>query len=156
MDYLKYGEAGVKSIGGVMKDIKSLDIGYGLNLYRDIPMVVAMDLDGVLFNYDGEPNDMWILWSRVMQKLGIKVVLWTCRVELDMWLEKLKEREFVPDKVNANIDEVVRNYPSEGRKIFAHLYLDDQMIGFSKLTPYDIMDEILKYRNGMEYYAEEK
>lgn len=58
------------------------------------------------------------------------MILWTCRVEdmLQKAVEWCKERNLVFDAVNENLPEIIENFGSDTRKIFANEYIDDRNI----------------------------
>lgn len=134
--------------------MKTLDRGKGLNIYEDIPMIVAVDLDGVLLKHNGDWDIDWVNMCKDMQSNGIELILWTCRNTSILWnrVEELRKMGLEFGYVNENVKEVRDNYQSEGRKIFAHKYIDDQMAGYSKLSVIDMIQDIYDYRDSMEYY----
>ena len=94
--------------------------------------IIAVDFDGTLCENKwpeiGEANEELIDYLRDRQKNGDKLILWTCRVDdiLQKAVEWCKEKELVFDAVNENLPEIVENFGSDTRKIFANEYIDDR------------------------------
>ena len=95
--------------------------------------IIAVDFDGTLCSNKypeiGEPNGVLINYLN-HQKTGgdVKVILWTCRVgdRLTEAVEWSKEQGLTFDEVNKNIPEIIEDFGSDSRKIFAHQYIDDR------------------------------
>jgi len=92
----------------------------------------AIDFDGTLcksrYPNIGEPN-MELIQALQWAKLnGVKLILWTCRTgpALDEAIKWCEERGLFFDAVNENLDSVKQRFGNNPRKIFAHLYIDDQ------------------------------
>lgn len=94
--------------------------------------IIAVDFDGTLCENKwpeiGEPNEELIEYLKDRQKVGDKLILWTCRAE-----ELLKEavywcldKELVFDAVNENLPETIKWMGGDTRKIFADEYIDDR------------------------------
>jgi len=98
----------------------------------DIPYTVAFDFDGTVvtkaYPKIGKPNFLVIKLLQKLREADWSLVLWTCRhdarTHLDEALSVCSEWHIKPDYVNENPN--VWPEFKEGRKIFAHLYLDDQ------------------------------
>lgn len=94
--------------------------------------IIAVDFDGTLCENKwpeiGAANEELIEYLRDRQKNGDKLILWTCRVEdmLRKAVEWCKEKELVFDAVNENLPEIIENFGSDTRKIFANEYIDDR------------------------------
>lgn len=99
--------------------------------------IIAVDFDGTLCENNwpgiGAPNEELIEYLRNRKKDGDKLILWTCRVEdmLQKAVEWCKERNLVFDAVNENLPEIIENFGSDTRKIFANEYIDDRNIPLS-------------------------
>ena len=99
--------------------------------------IIAVDFDGTLCENKwpeiGAANEELIEYLRDRQKNGDKLILWTCRVDdmLRKAVEWCKERELIFDAVNENLPEIVENFGSDTRKIFANEYIDDRNIPLS-------------------------
>lgn len=99
---------------------------------KDLPSIMAIDFDGTLVT-DKFPEIGTInrhIWDSALkaQKLGYRLILWTCRNG-----DYLKEAvEFCSvhglhfDAINDNIDEVKVLFGGDTRKIFADIYIDDR------------------------------
>ena len=96
--------------------------------------IIAVDFDGTLcenkWPETGEANKELIDYLRDRQKNGDKLILWTCRVDdmLQKAIEWCKEKELIFDAVNENLPEIIENFGSDTRKIFANEYIDDRNI----------------------------
>ena len=96
--------------------------------------IIAVDFDGTLCENKwpeiGSANEELIEYLRDRQKNGDKLILWTCRVDdmLQKAIEWCKENELTFDAVNENIPEIIENFGSDTRKIFANEYIDDRNI----------------------------
>lgn len=96
--------------------------------------IIAVDFDGTLCGNKwpeiGEANEELIDYLRDRQKNGDKLILWTCRVGdmLQKAVEWCKEKELVFDAINENLPEIIKNFGSDTRKIFANEYIDDRNI----------------------------
>ena len=96
------------------------------------PPIIAVDFDGTLvtnkFPEMGEVRTT--IWDAVVtyQKMGWKIILWTCRTDsmLDDAVKFCADRGLIFDAVNQNIPEVQEYYHGDTRKVFANLYIDDR------------------------------
>ena len=95
-------------------------------------MIIAVDFDGVLcedaFPLIGKPNYEMISIVRRWIDDGNEVILWTCRVD-----ERLKEAvDWCSDyglhfcTVNENAPSNLAKYPTNPRKVYADVYIDDR------------------------------
>lgn len=102
-------------------------------------MILAIDFDGTLctnlFPKIGNPIEPVIAWCKEHKALGNKLILWTCRTgqELDNAVEWCKEQGLEFDSVNENLDEIIKLYGGDTRKIQADKYLDDKNILVSEI-----------------------
>ena len=94
--------------------------------------IIAVDFDGTLCENDwpeiGRPNEELIEHLLERQKNGDKLILWTCRID-EMLQEAVtwcKENGLIFDAVNENLPEIIKNFGSDTRKIFANEYIDDR------------------------------
>lgn len=96
--------------------------------------IIAFDFDGTLcvnaYPGIGEPNSRIIEYALARQKEGAILILWTCRTDkrLKEAVEWCRNQGLIFDVVNDNADVVKRSFGDNGRKIFAHLYVDDRAI----------------------------
>lgn len=103
-------------------------------------MIVAVDFDGVLcenrFPDIGPPKYEVITLIRQLIYTGCEVVLWTVRngAELDNAVVWCKDYELHFCAINApapsNAAEYDGRYPSQSRKIYADIYIDDHNLEF--------------------------
>ena len=96
--------------------------------------IIAVDFDGTLCENNwpgiGSPNEELLDYLRNRKKDGDKLILWTCRVGdmLQKAVEWCEERNLAFDAVNENLPEIIENFGSDTRKIFANEYIDDRNI----------------------------
>jgi hydroxymethylpyrimidine pyrophosphatase-like HAD family hydrolase len=92
-------------------------------------MIIAVDFDGTICEHKfpeiGEEFPKAIDWLKKWQIAGHKIIIWTCREKpyIQPMLDWLKERGFIPDAVNENID---KNLTYGQHKVYADLYIDDR------------------------------
>lgn len=96
--------------------------------------VIAVDFDGTLCKNQwpkiGNPRYDMINWIKDLQKLGHKVILWTCReglplVEAITWCA---DHGLFFDAVNDNLEDHKRKFGGNSRKVLADFYVDDKAI----------------------------
>lgn len=96
--------------------------------------IIAVDFDGTLCENKwpdiGEPKENVINYIRTSYYAGAKIILWTCREGTDllraiMWCMK---QGLIFDAVNENLPEIIKEFGSDRRKIFAHEYIDDKAV----------------------------
>ena len=96
--------------------------------------IIAVDFDGTLCKNEypniGKPNDELINHLKRVQSKGDKLILWTCRVgdKLKDAVDWCKEKGLIFDSVNENLPEIIEEFGSDTRKIFANEYIDDKAI----------------------------
>lgn len=106
--------------------------------------IFAIDFDGtiVMDKYPdiGEPIQEAIDTIRVLNKLGHKIIIWSCRVEpqLSEMRDFLIVNNIPFDYINENCPTKIAYYKNDTRKIGADYYIDDKMIG--KWTWEDVLD----------------
>lgn len=103
-------------------------------------MIVAVDFDGTLFEEAefpkfGKPNLLLIKDCIERRKRGDKIILWTsrenegfCPGALDMAVAACKKYGLEFDAVNDNVQETIDKYKTNGRKIYADIYIDDHSL----------------------------
>lgn len=102
-------------------------------------MILAIDFDGTLcanlFPKIGNPVKPVIEWCKEHKALGDKLILWTCRTgqELDSAVEWCKKQGLEFDSVNENLEEIIKLYGGDTRKIQADQYLDDKNLLVSEI-----------------------
>ncbi len=94
--------------------------------------IIAVDFDGTLcrncYPEIGEPNLKLIAILKNLHEKGCKLILWTCRCgelleEAVQWCEQFR----IPfDAVNENVEENLKKYGTDPRKVFADVYIDDR------------------------------
>lgn len=94
--------------------------------------IIAVDFDGTLCEDcwpDIGPANRGVIANIIgLQKLGAKVILWTCRSGelLDQAVNWCKDQGLIFDAVNENLPEVIERFGSDSRKIYAGIYIDDR------------------------------
>lgn len=111
---------------------------------------IAVDFDGTIALGNSFPNliysnvnRMLINWLLHRQKLGDKILLWSCRENyggknypngfyINEAIEYCKNYGLIFDSINANYGELLGECGiSYGRKISADIYLDDKSLPFN-------------------------
>lgn len=96
--------------------------------------VIAVDFDMTLAKTDFptilKPNDSLIRLLKNQQRLGNKVILWTCRCgkDLEAAVEWCKEQGLIFDAINDNVPEAIERFGDNSRKIYADYYIDDKNV----------------------------
>lgn len=124
-------------------------------------MIIAVDFDGVLcqnkFPEIGPPNYDVISLVRELMDLGHEVVLWTTRNgdELTAAVEWCTDRGLHFCNVNgpapSNEAEYRDKYPTQSRKIYADMYIDDhnvEFVGAGRPCGYDNMKRYINSLKG--------
>lgn len=97
------------------------------------PPILAVDFDGTLVENEfpgiGQPDHVIVEAVRAYQKMGWKIILWTCRTDEVLqaavdFCANVLDIQF--DVVNDNLPEVQQYFGGNTRKIFANLYWDDR------------------------------
>ena len=103
-------------------------------------MIVAVDFDGTLHfpkrggQGIGQPNTKLINKLKELKANNNELILWTCRdgATLDEALQWCDEQGLEFDAINDNIPRIKESHTQQfgscGRKIFAHVYLDDKAV----------------------------
>lgn len=111
--------------------------------------IKAVDFDGTLFTNAwpgiGEPNIYLINRLIAARSYGdTKLILWTCRVgeKLDDAIRACMEHGLHFDAINENLPEVIAEFGSDCRKIFAHEYIDDRSVNPMNYKWYPVTDQI--------------
>lgn len=109
-----------------------------MNTMNDLPKIVAVDFDGTLveskFPAIGESIQVMFDLCKQLKKMGVKLILWTCRDNdsperhLDAAVGFCAKQGLIFDAVNRNIPEVISLFHNDTRKVYADLYLDDKAI----------------------------
>lgn len=94
--------------------------------------IIAVDFDGTLcmdsYPGIGIPNMPLIEMLKSLQKEECKIILWTCRCgkRLEEAVRWCQTFGLIFDKINENTDEILEEYGSDSRKIYADVYIDDK------------------------------
>ena len=95
-------------------------------------MIIAVDFDGTLceecWPEIGAPN-LRLIGELIYRKgLGDKLILWTCRSDIQLMqaVTWCKSFGLTFDAVNENLPEIIERYGSDSRKITADIYIDDR------------------------------
>lgn len=96
--------------------------------------IIAVDFDGTLcenkWREIGEPKCAMISKLKKEQLAGAKLILWTCRVDklLNDAVRWCLNKGLIFDAVNENLPEIVAQFGTDTRKIFANEYIDDRNV----------------------------
>ena len=96
--------------------------------------IYAVDFDGTLCENEwpgiGKPNYTLIQILKALRENGNKIILWTCRTtdRLNEAVAWCKEQGLEFDAVNENLPEIIGQFGTESRKVFADVYVDDKVI----------------------------
>jgi len=101
---------------------------------------VAVDLDGVIAEYDGwkgefhigPPKDGTKEWLKHLKLLGFDIIIHTCRRNKETIKEYLENNRLPYDHINENPEQPET---AGDDKIFAHYYIDDRNPHFKGLGP---------------------
>ena len=100
-------------------------------------MVIAVDFDATLvengvYPYATRPIIKNIEYVKKMKSEGHKIILWTCREKepLEHAIKFCNDYGIELDAVNENIDieDKIRHFGYNSRKVYADIYLDDKSI----------------------------
>ena len=94
--------------------------------------IIAIDFDNTLFKTDW-PDILEPIWeviehTKLEQRNGAKLILWTCRCGkyLDDAIEACRRVGIIFDSVNENLPESIEIFDgTNSRKVFANEYWDD-------------------------------
>lgn len=92
-------------------------------------MIIAVDYDGTLYK-DKQINLNLIARLQAEQRKGNIVILWTCRSNKHIAeaLRTLQDNGFMPNYVNQNVPQIIRQFGYDPRKIYADIYIDDKAV----------------------------
>lgn len=106
--------------------------------FSSLPKIVAVDFDGTIVkdNYPeiGEPNLNMVAVLKNLSKLGVKLILWTCRDDdlAQEAVEFCKSYGLEFNAVNENVIESKTLTGNDNRKVYADLYIDDKAISHDR------------------------
>ena len=98
------------------------------------PEVFAVDFDGTLCENAwpkiGQPHHDMINWIKQLREDGHKIILWTCRTDMNLvkaivWCA---EHGLFFDAVNDNLEEFKHKFGGDSRKVLADYYIDDKSL----------------------------
>lgn len=101
---------------------------------RPYPYIIAVDFDGTLCENNwpeiGRENRKMLKVLPLLRKLGVLLVLWSCREEDDLAdaVEWCRERGVEFDAANENCPCVIEYFEWNTRKIHADEYWDDRAV----------------------------
>ena len=110
--------------------------------FSSLPKIVAVDFDGTIVrdNYPeiGEPNLNMIAVLKNLSKMGVKLILWTCRDDdlAQEAVEFCKSYGLEFNAVNENVIESKTLTGNDNRKVYADLYIDDKAISHNRSYMY--------------------
>ena len=113
-------------------------------------MIIAIDFDGVLvgdeFPEMGSPDTPMINAVKSVIEAGHEVILWTCRVgkrleDAILWCERHR-LDFAA--INSPAPTNLAEYGTDPRKVYADYYIDDHMLGYSRLETIVLLKKISK------------
>lgn len=100
-------------------------------------MVIAVDFDGTLvencdYPFARNPIMKNIQYVKKMKSEGHKIILWTCREKesLEHAIKFCNDYGIELDAVNENVDieDKIRDFGYNSRKVYADIYLDDKSV----------------------------
>lgn len=106
---------------------------------KEYAEIYAVDFDGTLnlgkYPELGEPNMELIGFLKQKREEGDKVILWTCRDGdyLKSAIKYCMGYGLKFDAVNDNLPENIEYFGNNGRKIWAHYYIDDRNTVFGEI-----------------------
>lgn len=101
---------------------------------RPYPYIIAVDFDGTLCDSDwpniGQEHTEMLKIIPMLRKLGVIMILWSCREEGDLQnaIDWCAERGAIFDAANDNCDLIKEYFEWNTRKIHADEYWDDKAI----------------------------
>ena len=100
--------------------------------FSTLPPIMAVDFDGTLvkdrFPEIGAERENFCRAIRILQKMGVKSILWTSRTDsaLQEAIEWCKDHDLHFDAINENLPEVIELTGTDTRKVYANVYFDDR------------------------------
>lgn len=98
-------------------------------------MIYAIDFDGTIVENKwpniGKLNPDAVKFIRAVKDSGGVFILWTNRVgqRLQDAVDFLAANDIAPDYVNSNVPEVIEDFGSDSRKVYADVFIDDRNAG---------------------------
>lgn len=119
--------------------------------FSTLPPIMAVDFDGTLvidkFPEIGEERKKFCRVIRVLQKMGVKSILWTSRTgsALQEAIEWCEDHDLHFDAINKNLPEVIELTGTDTRKVYADVYFDDRNRSISDFEMNRKVEEIWKW-----------
>lgn len=119
--------------------------------FSTLPPIMAVDFDGTLvrdrFPEIGAERENFCKVIRILQKMGVKSILWTSRTgsALDEAIEWCEDHDLHFDAINKNLPEVIELTGADTRKVYANVYFDDRNRSISDTLMNSRVEEIWKW-----------
>ena len=119
--------------------------------FSTLPPIMAVDFDGTLvrdkFPEIGAERENFCKVIRILQKMGVKSILWTSRTgsALDEAIEWCEDHDLHFDAINKNLPEVIELTGTDTRKVYANVYFDDHNRSISDTLMNSRVEEIWKW-----------
>ena len=120
-------------------------------------LIYAVDFDGTLCVSEwpgiGAPNLPLIEHLIERQREGVRLILWTCRVNerLQEAVDWCKQYGLEFDAINDNLSDQVELYGNNARKVHADVYFEDKAVDKAKFNiPFHMVHE--KYTLGSRWW----
>lgn len=119
--------------------------------FSTLPPIMAVDFDGTLvrdkFPEIGAERENFCRVIRILQKMGVKSILWTSRTgsALQEAVEWCEDHDLHFDAINKNLPEVIELTGTDTRKVYANVYFDDRNRSISDTLMNSRVEEIWKW-----------
>lgn len=119
--------------------------------FSTLPPIMAVDFDGTLvrdkFPEIGAERENFCKVIRILQKMGVKSILWTSRTgsALQEAVEWCEDHDLHFDAINKNLPEVIELTGTDTRKVYANVYFDDHNRSISDTLMNSRVEEIWKW-----------
>ena len=119
--------------------------------FSTLPPIMAVDFDGTLvrdkFPEIGTERENFCRAIRILQKMGVKSILWTSRTgsALDEAIEWCEDHDLHFDAINKNLPEVIELTGTDTRKVYANVYFDDHNRSISDSLMNSRIEDIWKW-----------
>ena len=119
--------------------------------FSTLPPIMAVDFDGTLvrdeFPEIGAERENFCRAIRILQKMGVKSILWTSRTgsALDEAIEWCEDHDLHFDAINKNLPEVIELTGTDTRKVYANVYFDDHNRSISDSLMNSRIEDIWKW-----------
>ena len=119
--------------------------------FSTLPPIMAVDFDGTLvrdkFPEIGLEREDFCRAIRILQKMGVKSILWTSRTgsALQEAIEWCEDHDLHFDAINKNLPEVIELTGTDTRKVYANVYFDDHNRSISDSLMNSRIEDIWKW-----------